>query len=135
MQREVSGNQACDRWKKPMKVKCCLSRTSMSSMPRTQSFNTTREILRPREAKFLARKSLTMSYGTPTTDTQVPSPNATGLCSLTHSRDHKSIHIRKYHCSHILYLRACCRNEKVSKKRPLYHKSGHISAVQPKTHF
>lgn len=132
MQREVSGSQACDRWKKPVTVKRCLSCTSSEVHAPNPVLQHHKENT---EAQRVLRKSLALSYGTPTTDTQVPSPKCHCLYSLTHSRDHKSFHIKKYHCSHILYLRACCRNEKVSKKWPLYHKSGHISAVQPKTRF
>lgn len=118
MQREVSGSQACDRWKKLVRWSVVCPVLPLSSMPRTQSFNITRKTLRPKESKDLDGKSLALSYGTPTTDTQVPSPKCHCLYSLTHSRGHKSSHIKKYHCSHILYLRAWCRNEKVSRNGP-----------------
>lgn len=62
-------------------------------------------------------------------------PKCLHLYRLTHSRSYKSVHIKKYHCSHILYLRHTTGNEKVSQKWPLHHKSGCISAVQHKTHF
>ena len=68
-------------------------------------------------------------------DDQVPIPSCLRLYRLTHSRSYKLVHIKKHHCSHILYLRHTTGNERVSQKWPLHHKSGCISAVQHKTHF
>lgn len=111
-QREATGNPVGKSWKKPQRrsfVYPCLSPEPHARNPPLHCHRGMPWDQRDQEPWW--RKHPPVMWDS-TTVTQVLVPRCFSSNHLTQARSYKSVHMKKDRCSHILYLRECCRKWK-----------------------